>query len=92
MATGGYYNPLSYSSTYGTTTYWELDRYNDERGYAKSPCVSCGLTHGASQMNAQGECEITQVKKLEAQEKIVKKHNDNIRKLYWERYTKGRCI
>jgi hypothetical protein len=49
-------------------------------------CVSCQKIHGPSNFDHRGRCELKQVEELEKQEAIEKKHDRNIRKLYWERY------
>lgn len=98
------YSPTSFTtgSTYDPWIYTDIDnerelrrrerewQYEKERRRREYPCASCGLTHGPSQMYGN-KCEITIVKEMEAREAKEKKHNENIRKLYWERYiTRGR--
>lgn len=95
----------SFSTYYGSTKYTEMNRFQDEvmsreeydQRYprqAPSTCTSCGLTHGATKWYGVNldKCEITMVKEMEAQEAKVKKHNENIRKLYWERFASRKSI
>ena len=78
MAIGGFFDPYSFM---GVDDYKEAIRAQQE-----APCLSCMLVHGPSTFDWMGNCEIKQVKILEENEAKEKKHNENIRKLYWERY------
>ena len=61
-------------------------RKEEERRRKERYCISCGLEHGPSEMFEGGKCELTMVKEWEDREKKDKRHADNIRKLYWERF------